>query len=62
VLATTTAGGKAGFKVPVVNLEIGGEASRQWQHTHTVTVVLGAPVDRTGVPVKVAQDSSSIKR
>ena len=61
VVATKTAGGRGGFKVPFVNLELGGEASRGSENTSTVTVVLGPPVDRSGQPVKVAQTSQTPK-
>ena len=61
VVAVTSVGGKGGFKVPVVNLELGAEASRQWENTSTVTVVLGSPVDRSGAPIKVTRDSSEEK-
>lgn len=62
VLATHEAGGKAGFKVPVVNLELGGSASVTSGQTSTVTVEFGMPVDRQGTPVKVAQGSDQPKR
>jgi hypothetical protein len=61
VIAVVEAGGKAGFKVPVVNFELGGNASRRWENTSKVTLVLGAPVDRSGQPVKVAKDSFAKK-
>ena len=61
VVAAKTVDGKAGFKVPIVNLELGGGAGRQWEHTSTVTVVFGAPVDRAGLPVKVAGASDQRK-
>jgi hypothetical protein len=61
VVATKTAGGKGGFKVPFVNVELGGEASRSSGNTSTVTVVLDQPVDRTGAPVKVAKRSAEEK-
>jgi hypothetical protein len=54
VVATTGVDGKAGFKVPVIDLELGAAASRQWEHTSTVTVEFGGPVDRGGNPIKVA--------
>jgi hypothetical protein len=57
VVATKAGGGKGGFKVPFVHLELGAEASRTSGNTNTVTVVLGEPVDRTGTPVKVAKTS-----
>ena len=61
VTATRSVGGKAGFKVPVVELEVGGEAGRERGSEQTVTVVFGGPVDRDGRPVKVAQDSARRK-
>jgi len=54
VTATRSASGKAGFKVPVVELELGGGGSRERGSEQTVTVVFGGPVDREGNPVKVA--------
>jgi hypothetical protein len=61
VMAASSAGGKGGFRVPVVNVELGAEASRRWENTSTVTVVLGAPVDRAGAPIKVANQSFTPK-
>ena len=57
VEATRSLDGKAGFKVPVVELELGGGGSRQRSSGQTVTVVFGEPVDRDGRPVKVASAS-----
>ena len=54
VAATVDKEGKAGFSVPVVNLEFGGSAGVQNQSTQTVTIVFKEPVDRTGNPVPVA--------
>ena len=54
VTATRSVDGKAGFKVPVVELELGGGGSRERGSEQTVTVVFGGPVDREGNPVKVA--------
>ena len=62
VRATRSLDGKAGFKVPFVNLELGGGGSRERGSDQTVTVVFGGPVDREGNPVKVAQPSSERKR
>ena len=62
VVATHEAGGKAGFKVPVVNLELGGSALVTSGQTSTVTVEFGMPVDRHGTPVKVSQGSDQPKR
>ncbi len=61
VRATRSLDGKAGFKVPFVNLELGGGGSRERESDNTVTVVFGGPVDREGRPVKVAQASSERK-
>ena len=54
VTATRSAYGKAGFKVPVVELELGGGGSRERGSEQTVTVVFGGPVDQEGNQVKVA--------
>jgi Trypsin-co-occurring domain 2 len=55
VTASRSVDGKAGFKVPFVELELGGGAARQRGSEQLVTVVFGGPVDREGKPVKVAQ-------
>jgi hypothetical protein len=61
VTATRSVDGKAGFKVPIVELELGGGAGRESGSEQTVTVVFGGPVDRDGRPVKVAQESDRRK-
>ena len=61
VTATRTREGKAGFKVPIVEVELGGGGSRKRGMGQRVTVVFGAPVDRDGKPVKVARASSELK-
>jgi len=61
VVAAKTTGGKAGFRVPLVEVELGGSADRSREETHTVTVVFGEPVDRQGLPVKVAQATDKAK-
>jgi hypothetical protein len=61
VEATKSLDGKAGFKVPVVELELGGGGSRQRSSAQTITVVFGEPVDRQGRPVKVARASDEPK-
>jgi hypothetical protein len=61
VTATRSKDGKAGFKVPIVELELGGGAGRERGWEQTVTVVFGGPVDRAGRPVKVAQESAQRK-
>ena len=61
VTATRSADGRAGFKVPIVEAELGGGGSRERGTEQKVTVVFGGPVDRDGKPVKVAQASSELK-
>jgi hypothetical protein len=61
VTATRTMDGKAGFKVPIVDLELGGGAGRERGSEQTVTVVFGSPVDRDGHPVRVAHESARRK-
>jgi Trypsin-co-occurring domain 2 len=57
VHATREVDGKAGFRVPVINVELGAGASLGHGSEHTVTVVFDGPVDRNGNPVKVASSS-----
>ena len=61
VTATRSVDGKTGFKVPVVELELGGGVGRERGSEQTVTVVFGGPVDREGRPVKVMQESEQPK-
>ena len=60
VTATRLVDGRAGFKVPIVELG-GGGAGRERSSEQTVTVVFGGPVDRDGRPVKVAQELAQPK-
>ncbi len=55
VVATKGADGKAGFKVPIINAELGGGANWKNETTQTVTVAFGPPVDRDGREVRVAR-------
>jgi hypothetical protein len=61
VTATREANAKAGFKVPIVEVELGGGGSRERGTGQKVTVVFGEPVDRDGNPVKVAQATDELK-
>jgi Trypsin-co-occurring domain 2 len=61
VTATRSVDGKAGFKVPIVEVELGGGGSRERGSEQMVTVVFGGPVDREGRPVKVARATSELK-
>src|SRR2546430_6591019 len=55
VTATKSKDGKAGFKVPIVELELGGGAGRERGSEQTVTVVFGGAVGPGRGPVKAAQ-------
>ena len=61
VTASRSVDGKAGFKVPFVELELGGGVGRQRGSEQLVTVVFGGPVDRDGVPQRVARASDEEK-
>jgi Trypsin-co-occurring domain 2 len=61
VAATRTREGKAGFSVPVVNVELGGSSGWHREEMQTVTVVFGGPVDHDGNPVKIAQPRTERK-
>lgn len=50
--------GKAGFRVPLFEAQLGGSVGIDLERLQTVTIVLGAPVDRRGNPVKVASGSN----
>ena len=54
--------GKAAFRVPLVEAQLGAGASVHREALQTVTLVLGSPVDRQGNPVKVASGSDELKR
>ena len=61
VTASRSVDGKAGFRVPFVELELGGGAGRQRVSEQLVTVVFEGPVDREGKPVKVAEATDELK-
>jgi hypothetical protein len=61
VTATKSIDGKAGFKVPFLEFELGGGAGRERGSEQLVTVVFGGPVDREGRPVKVAKATDELK-
>jgi len=61
VTATRSLDRKVGFKVPIVEVELGGSGGRQRGSEQRVTVVFGGPVDRGGRPVKVAKASDELK-
>lgn len=57
VAATRTREGKAGFRVPFIEAELGGKLGSERESMQKVTVTFGEPVDRNGNPVKVARGS-----
>jgi Trypsin-co-occurring domain 2 len=57
VVATKSLDGKAGFKVPIVEVELGGGGGWKHENTQKVTVEFGSPVDQDGIPIKVARHS-----
>jgi hypothetical protein len=59
VVATKSADGKAGFKVPIVEVELGGGGGWSRESTQKVTVEFGSPVDEDGNPIKVARHSGA---
>jgi hypothetical protein len=59
--ATRTRDGKAGFPVPIVNVQFGGPAGWKREAMQTATIVFGGPVDREGNPAKVARPSNERK-
>ena len=61
VTATRSLDGKVGFTVPVVGVQLGGGGARERASEQKVTVVFGGPVDRSGVPVKVASAGDAVK-
>jgi Trypsin-co-occurring domain 2 len=62
IVATKSVDGKAGFRVPIIELEVGGGGNWQRENTQTVTVEFGSPVDREGRPVKVVSASNQLKK
>ena len=58
---TRSADGRAGFTVHFIEVELGGSTGYNRETLQTVTVVLGAPVDREGRPVKVAKATDEVK-
>jgi hypothetical protein len=61
IAATRSAEGKAGFRVAMVGAELGGSGSRAFESVQTLTLVLGTPVNREGVPQRVAEASDQLK-
>jgi plastocyanin len=60
-VATRSADGKAGFSIPLVNVELGGSVGWEHESTHTVTVSFGPPVDQSGRIIQVGEESNELK-
>lgn len=61
VAAVRTADGKAGFTIPIVDLELGGAVGWQKETMQSVTVTFGPPVDPAGNPIAVVSASDEPK-
>lgn len=61
VTASNSVNGTAGFKIPFVEVQVGGGAGRDRGSEQIVTIVFGGPVDRDGNAVKVASLSDADK-
>jgi hypothetical protein len=56
---TTGWSGKAGFKVPFI--ELGAEGTRKGDTGHKITIAFEAPTDQDGRPIRV-QDESNVRK
>lgn len=61
VTASRSVDGKAGFKVPFIEVELGGGGTRGHGAEQHVTVVFSGPVDEHGRPVKIARSGDELK-
>jgi hypothetical protein len=61
VTAIRSASGKAGFRVPFVNMELGASAALQHEAMQTVMVTFGSPLDSQGNALKVVATSDELK-
>ncbi|SBT37408.1 trypco2 family protein [Micromonospora auratinigra] len=62
VVASRNKSGKAGFKVPFIETQLGGEVGRRDEATSTLTLVLGSPVDAAGNQVRIGEAADRLKR
>jgi len=62
VVATRSKTGKAGFKVPFIHAELGGELGHKDEVVSTITLHLGAPVDAHGEQVSISDSADQLKR
>lgn len=61
VTASRSVDGKAGFKVPFVEVELAAGRTRGTGTEQRVTVVFSGPVDHEGRPVKIARRGDRLK-
>jgi hypothetical protein len=61
VTASRSVDGKAGFKVPFVEVELGAGRTLERGAEQRVTVVFGGPIDEQGRPVKIARSGDRLK-
>jgi len=57
VIAAKEGNAKAGFKVPVIDLELSGGGTMSREQTHTITVVFGLPKGPNGQPISIDKSS-----
>lgn len=62
VVATRNKSGKAGFKVPFIHTELGGEVGRTDEAVSTIVLQLGSPVDARGDQISVGETTDRLKR
>ena len=61
LVATASADGRAGFRVPLINLELGGTLGMESQLTHKISLTFGPPTDEWGHMINIGQQTSSSK-
>jgi Trypsin-co-occurring domain 2 len=61
VVVTRSLEAKAGLRFSLLGAQLGGSGSRERETGQTVTLVLGGPLNRDGVPQRVARASDEIK-
>jgi hypothetical protein len=58
IVAAREGSAKAGFKVPVIDLEVGASGKISHEATHRLVIEFGGPVSASGQPIRVDRVSS----